>query len=69
MVAVVEGITADGHYDLDVKKSADPRNLSPYVAPWLHVRDFFSNIGNWLKNKEHPTAVQLPVQLVRTEGA
>jgi len=49
MVAVVEGITSDGHYDLDVKKSADPKNLSPYVEP--------------------PTAVQLPFQLVRSEGA
>jgi len=38
MVAVVEGITSDGHYDLDVKKSADPKNLSPYVAPWLNLR-------------------------------
>ena len=35
MVAVVEGITSDGHYDLDVKKSADPKNLSPYIDPWL----------------------------------
>jgi len=49
MVAVVEGITSDGHYDLDVKKSADPKNLSPYI--------------------ETPTAVQLPLQLVRSEGA
>eukprot|EP00435_Cladocopium_sp_Y103_P001963 s334_g1.t1 len=31
IVAVVERITSDGHYDLDVKKSADPKNLSPYV--------------------------------------
>lgn len=37
MVAVVEGITSDGHYDLDVKKSADPKNLSLYIAPWLNL--------------------------------
>ena len=37
IVAVVERITSDGHYDLDVKKSADPKNFSPYVAPWLNL--------------------------------
>lgn len=32
VLAIVEGITSEGFYDLDVKKFADPRNLSPYIA-------------------------------------
>jgi len=31
VIAIIEGITSDGFYDLDVKKSADPRNISPYL--------------------------------------
>ena len=34
MVATVERMTSDGHYDLDIKKSADPKNMAPFTAPW-----------------------------------
>lgn len=37
VIAIIEGITTDGFYDLDVKKSADPRNISPYLETWLHL--------------------------------
>eukprot|EP00913_Durusdinium_trenchii_P007199 g6770.t1 len=38
VLAIVEGITSEGFYDLDVKKFADPRNLSPYIAETVEDR-------------------------------
>ena len=58
IVARVEGITSDGLYDLDVKKSADPQNLSLYIAATRRERSpekiwflifggfFFSSLWN-----------------------
>eukprot|EP00913_Durusdinium_trenchii_P026777 g25118.t1 len=37
IIATVEGITSEGFYDLDVRQSADPKNISPYIAAWLHL--------------------------------
>lgn len=56
VLAIVEGITSEGFYDLDVKKFADPRNLSPYIAET--VEDYAA--------VRHP--VQLPLQPVRADG-
>ena len=35
MVATVERMTSDGHYDLDIKKSADPKNMAPFTTEAL----------------------------------
>lgn len=50
LIATVEGITADGHYDLDVKKSADPKNISPYVDARPKLHKFSNSYGKLVQD-------------------
>ncbi|CAJ1373075.1 unnamed protein product [Effrenium voratum] len=70
ILAVVEGVTADGLYDLDVKKSAHPLNLLPYVespspAPALATAPAFPTQAPPRPEERTATRVQLPIQHVR----